>query len=65
MVCRECRAAVHHGSTEDLPFAWQTRIHDHIIHNTDELNGCADYIENNVANAITVILPPSAAANSR
>ena len=31
-------------------FAWQTRFHDHIIRNTKERNGIADYIENNVRN---------------
>ena len=33
----------------NIPFAWQTRFHDHIIRDTDEMNDIADYIENNVA----------------
>ena len=35
---------------QQLPFAWQTRYHDHIVRNQEELNRIADYIENNVAN---------------
>ena len=33
-----------------IPFAWQSRFHDHIIRNTEELNNLAYYIENNVMN---------------
>ena len=33
----------------NIPFAWQTRFHDRIVRNTDELNRIAEYIENNVA----------------
>ncbi|MBQ7490966.1 MAG: hypothetical protein IJT51_10690 [Bacteroidales bacterium] len=32
-----------------IPFAWQTRFHDHIIRDTNEMNRIAKYIENNVA----------------
>ena len=32
-----------------LSFAWQTRFHDHIIRDRDEMNRIAEYIENNVA----------------
>ncbi len=32
-----------------LPFAWQTRFHDRIIRDRDEMNRIAQYIENNVA----------------
>ncbi|MCR5360974.1 MAG: hypothetical protein K6E73_03065 [Bacteroidales bacterium] len=32
-----------------LSFAWQTRFHDHIIRDRDEMNRIAQYIENNVA----------------
>ncbi|MCR5696787.1 MAG: hypothetical protein K6G73_07420 [Marinilabiliaceae bacterium] len=32
-----------------LSFAWQTRFHDHIIRDRDEMNRIAVYIENNVA----------------
>jgi len=31
-----------------LPFAWQTRFHDHIIRDRNEMNRIAHYIENNV-----------------
>jgi putative transposase len=31
-------------------FAWQTRFHDHIIHNDDELNFITEYIEQNPYN---------------
>ncbi|MCX6237988.1 MAG: hypothetical protein NTY07_10630 [Bacteroidia bacterium] len=30
-------------------FGWQTRFHDHIIHNDLEYQRIADYIENNTA----------------
>ena len=33
----------------NLPFAWQTRFHDHIIRGNEDMNKIADYIENNVA----------------
>ncbi|MBP5710742.1 MAG: hypothetical protein J6W84_07185 [Bacteroidales bacterium] len=33
----------------NIPFAWQTRFHDHIIRDTNEMNRIAKYIENNVA----------------
>ena len=32
-----------------LPFAWQTRFHDRIIRDRDEMNRIAQYVENNVA----------------
>ena len=31
-----------------IPFAWQTRFHDHILRDICEMNQIADYIENNV-----------------
>lgn len=34
---------------DNIPFAWQTRFHDHIVRNMDELNGISAYIENNIA----------------
>ena len=37
--------ARHHN----LPFAWQSRFHDHIIRGNEDMNKIADYIENNVA----------------
>ena len=33
-----------------LSFGWQSRFHDHIVRNIDELNKIANYIENNVTN---------------
>lgn len=33
-----------------LAFGWQSRFHDHIVRDIDELNAIANYIENNVAN---------------
>lgn len=35
-----------HNSKQE--FGWQTRFHDHIIRNQDEMNRIAQYIENNV-----------------
>ena len=32
-----------------ISFAWQTRFHDRIIRNHDEMNLVAEYVENNVA----------------
>lgn len=32
-----------------IEFAWQTRFHDRVVRNQDELNRIAEYIENNVA----------------
>ena len=37
------------AKANSIPFCWQTRFHDHIIRNNEELNGIAQYIENNVA----------------
>jgi REP element-mobilizing transposase RayT len=37
------------AKANSIPFGWQTRFHDHIIRNNEELNGIAQYIENNVA----------------
>ena len=33
-----------------MPFAWQTRYHDHAIRGVDDCNKIAAYIDNNVAN---------------
>ena len=33
----------------DIWFGWQTRYHDHIVRDIEELNAIACYIENNVA----------------
>jgi REP element-mobilizing transposase RayT len=33
----------------DIQFQWQPRFYDHIIHDQNEMNQIAEYIENNVA----------------
>ncbi len=33
-----------------IPFTWQTRFHDHIVRDQNELNRIAEYIETNVGN---------------
>ena len=38
-----------YANTHALSFAWQTRFHDHIIRDRDEMNRIAEYVENNVA----------------
>jgi REP element-mobilizing transposase RayT len=43
------RAITRFANASALPFAWQTRFHDHIIRDRDEMNRIAVYIENNVA----------------
>ena len=48
IVSRFKTAVTKYARENDIPFAWQTRFHDHIVRNTDELNRIADYIENNV-----------------
>ena len=47
-VVRGIKSAVTKYAIEhDIPFAWQTRYHDHIIRNQLEMNRIADYIQNN------------------
>ena len=47
-VVRGIKSAVTKYAIEhDIPFAWQSRYHDHIIRNQMEMNRIADYIENN------------------
>ena len=36
------------ANQNNIPFAWQTRFHDHIIRHTDEMNRIVEYIETNV-----------------
>ena len=48
MVSRLKSYVTRHARTNGLPFAWQTRFHDRIIRDTEEMNGIAAYIENNV-----------------
>lgn len=47
-VVRGIKSAVTKYAIEhDIPFAWQSRYHDHIIRNQLEMNRIADYIQNN------------------
>ena len=47
-VVRGIKSAVTKCANEhDIPFAWQSRYHDHIIRNQSEMNRIADYIQNN------------------
>ena len=47
-VVRGIKSAVTKYAIEhDIPFAWQSRYHDHIIRNQMEMNRIADFIENN------------------
>ena len=47
-VIRGIKSAVTKYAIEhDIPFAWQSRYHDHIIRNQMEMNRIADYIQNN------------------
>ena len=50
VVVRQFKQSVTRFANQNaIPFAWQTRFHDHIIRDTDEMNSIAQYIENNVA----------------
>ena len=49
-VIRGVKARISHAAHQNsIPFAWQSRFHDRIIRNQEELNRIAEYIENNVA----------------
>lgn len=49
-IVRGLKARVTKYANENgISFAWQTRFHDRIIRDCDEMNGIAGYIENNVA----------------
>ena len=48
-VIRGVKARISHAAHQNcIPFAWQSRFHDRIIRNQEELNRIAEYIENNV-----------------
>ena len=48
-VIRGLKSAISKFAHEnDIPFAWQTRFHDRIIRNQEELNATAKYIEDNL-----------------
>ena len=50
VVIRGIKSAItKYAHENNIPFAWQSRFHDHIVRNMDELNGISAYIENNVA----------------
>ncbi len=47
-VVRGIKSAVtKYANEHDIPFAWQSRYHDHIIRNQIEMNHIAHYIQNN------------------
>ena len=51
VVIRQFKQSITRFANENsIEFAWQTRFHDHIIRDNDEMNGIANYIEHNVAN---------------
>ena len=51
VVIRQFKQSITRFANENnIEFAWQARFHDHIIRDNDEMNGIANYIENNVAN---------------
>ena len=51
VVIRQFKQSITRFANENnIEFAWQARFHDHIIRDNDELNGIANYIENNVMN---------------
>lgn len=41
------RAVTYYANQNKLDFGWQTRFHDHIIRNQNEMNLIANYIVNN------------------
>ena len=42
-------AVTRYANQNGMPFAWQTRFHDRIVRDQNEMNRIAEYIENNVA----------------
>ena len=47
-VVRGIKSAVtKYANEHGIPFAWQSRYHDHIIRNQLEMNHIADYVQNN------------------
>ena len=47
-VVRGIKSAVtKYANEHGIPFAWQSRYHDHIIRNQLEMNRIADYVQNN------------------
>ena len=51
VVIRQFKQSItRYAHENNIDFAWQTRFHDHIIRDNDEMNGITNYIENNTAN---------------
>ena len=51
VVIRQFKQSITRFANENnIDFAWQSRFHDHIIRDNDEMNGITYYIENNVVN---------------
>ena len=44
------RSVTHFANLHRIPFVWQTRFHDRIIRNAEEMDHFVEYIDNNVAN---------------
>jgi REP element-mobilizing transposase RayT len=49
VISRFKSAVTKHANTRHIRFGWQTRFHDRIIRNQDEMNRIAEYIHNNPA----------------
>ena len=49
VISRFKTAVTKYAHENNIPVAWQTRFHDRIVRNVDELNGISAYIENNIA----------------
>lgn len=50
-IIRSYKSAVtKHCNRLELPFAWQSRFHDHIIRNDESFHRISEYIKNNPAN---------------
>ena len=43
------QSVTRYANQNGMPFAWQTRFHDRIVRDQNEMNRIAEYIENNVA----------------
>ena len=43
-------AVTRYAHANGIPFAWQSRYHDHAMRNNEDRNNISQYIENNVAN---------------
>ena len=51
VVIRGVKSSItHYANENNIPFAWQTRFHDRIVRNQNELDRISIYIEKNVVN---------------